>query len=155
MIIIRWLAGFGKTLVNLWDWQEWSYHTKTGFDPKMPASQRWEAYVKVTDKPPETEAEEVMPLKNRRLFLRDKFSQTADEFIYGSTDDYKVDAVREEYEKELRSRTAGNFHATMIVNRNLDYFHNTRPPDDPMTEAMNADRKFREEQLRRERDDKQ
>ena len=151
-MIIRWIVGFFKTLVNLWDWQEWGYYTKTGFDPKMAASQRWESYIKISDRAPETEAEELLPLKNRRLFLRDKFSQTADEMIYGSTDDYKVDAVREEYDKELRSRTAGNFYATMIVNRNLDYFHNVRPPDDPMTEALNADRKFREEQLRRERD---
>ena len=37
MMIIRWITGFFKTLVNLWDWQEWSYYTKTGFDPKMPA----------------------------------------------------------------------------------------------------------------------
>ncbi|MCB1220538.1 MAG: hypothetical protein H7A35_03285 [Planctomycetales bacterium] len=152
MMIIRWITGFFKTLVNLWDWQEWSYYTKTGFDPKMPASQRWEAFVKVSDKVPETEAEEVMPVKNRRVFLKDKYGQAADEMIYGSTDDYKVDAVMEQYEKELRSRTAGNFYATMIVNRNLDYFHNTRPPDDPMSEALDADRKYREEQARRNRE---
>lgn len=151
-MIIRWITGFFKTLVNLWDWQEWAYYTKTGFDPKMPANQRWESYVKVSDRTAETDAEEFIPLKNRRLFLRDKFSQAPDEMIYGSTDDYKVDAVRVEYDKELRSRTAGNFHATMIVNRNLDFFHNTRPPDDPMSEALDADRRFREEQTRRERE---
>ena len=93
-----------------------------------------------------------MPVKNRRVFLKDKYGQAADEMIYGSTDDYKVDAVMEQYEKELRSRTAGNFYATMIVNRNLDYFHNTRPPDDPMSEALDADRKYREEQARRNRE---
>ena len=61
---------------------EWFYYTKTGFDPKAAAHMRWEISVRVEDKVPETEAEEIMPLKNRWVILRDKFMQSPDEVIF-------------------------------------------------------------------------
>lgn len=129
MIIIRAIIGFFKTLVNIWGWYEWFYYTRTGFDPKVPAFKRWEILLKSENKQPETEAERLLPTKNNWIILRDKFMQTPDEVIFYSTDKDKVEALLEEYEREMRSRTSGDFYHNMVKGRNLDFIHTYRPAD--------------------------
>ena len=124
MIIVRWFIGFFKTLVNLWGWYEWFYYAKTGFDPKVPAFKRWEIFIKSEAKRPETEAERLLPTNNNRIILRDKFMQSPDEVIFYSTDKDKVDALMEEYDREMRTRSSGDFYYNMVKARNLDFIHN-------------------------------
>lgn len=140
MVIIRCVVGFFKTLVNLWDWYEWFYYTRTGFDPKIPAAQRWEIYVRSEDKVPETDSERLLPTKNNRLILRDKFMQMPDEVIFYSTDKEKVDVLCEGYEREMRTRTSGDFYYKMVKGRNLDFIHSYRAAgNQPLVEGTEID----------------
>ena len=107
MIVVRALIGFIKALIRIWDQEEWFYYTKTGLDPKLPAFQRWDIFTKQEDKEPETEAERIMPKKNFWVILRDKFMLTPEEVIFFTTDPDKVEALLEEYQSELRTRTSG------------------------------------------------
>ena len=129
MIIIRAIIGFFKTLVNLWSWNEWRYNTRTGFDPKVPAFKRWEVFLKSESKAPETETERLLPTKNNWIILRDKFMQSPDEVLFYNTDKDKVEALMEEYEREMRSRTSGEFYYKMVKGRNLDFIHTFRASD--------------------------
>ncbi|MBN2082427.1 hypothetical protein JW859_09500 [bacterium] len=140
MIIVRWIVGFFKTIVNLWGWYEWFYYTKTGFDPKAAAHQRWECFVKAADKVPETEAERLLPTKNHWLILRDKFMQTPDEVVFYSTDRERLEVLKEEYEREMRTRTAGDFYYKMIKSRNLDFIHGYKLlSEEPLVEGLEID----------------
>ena len=140
MIIVRCIIGFFKTLVNLWGWYEWFYYTRTGFDPKIPAAQRWEIYGKAENKLPETEEEQLLPTQNNWLILRDKFMQSPDEVIFYSTDKEKVDVLQEEYIREMRTRTSGDFYYKMIKGRNLDFIHSYKFPGDlPLDEGGEID----------------
>lgn len=139
MIIVRCIIGFFKTLVNLWGWYEWFYYTRTGFDPKIPAFKRWEIFLKSEHKRPETEAERLLPTNNNWIILRDKFMQSPDEIIFYSTDKDKVDALIEEYEREMRTRTSGDFYHNMVKNRNLDFIHTYKPVDSGPLEGTEID----------------
>jgi len=140
MIIVRWIVGFFKTIVNLWGWYEWFYYTKTGFDPKTPALQRWECFVKEADKVPETEAERLLPTKNHWLILRDKFMQSRDEVLFYSTDLERLEVLKEEYEREMRTRSSGDFYYKMIKSRNLDFIHGYKlPSEEPLVEGLDMD----------------
>ena len=123
MMVVRWFYGFFLALVRLWDQTEWFYYAKTGFNPKLPAFQRWEVHVKTEAKAPDTDAERVLPLTNRWVMLRDKFAQRPDEVLFFTTEPDKVDALVKEYDSELHTRTSGDFYYTMVKGRNLDYFH--------------------------------
>jgi hypothetical protein len=137
MVIVRCVIGFFKTLVNLWGWYEWFYYTRTGFDPKTPAFHRWEVHVREAAKEPETEAERLLPAKNHWLMLRDKFMQTGDEVIFYSTDKDRMDALRDEYNRELRTRTSGDFYYSMVKGRNLDFIHEYKPlGEEPLVEGI-------------------
>lgn len=150
MIVVRWIIGFFKTLVNLWGWYEWFYYTRTGFDPKQPAWQRWEIYVKASDKEPETEAERLLPTMNHRLILRDKFMQSPDEIIFYSTDKEKVDRLQEEYQREMRTRTSGDFYYKMVKGRNLDFIHAYKVPgEEPLVEGGEIDEEQEREKFLR------
>ncbi len=139
-MIIRWFAGFFKALFNIWDWDEWFYHTKTGMDPKLPAADRWDIQLKVEAKPPVSEAERIMPLKNHMVVLHDKFSQRPDDVIFFTTDPDKARTMVDEFKRELRSRTSGNFFYKMIKRRNLDFIHNYKVTvDDQLVEGTEID----------------
>ena len=127
MVLIRWFIGFFKALLRIWDQDEWFYYAKSGFDPQLPAFQRWEVLTKVADKPPASRAEELLPLKNHWVILRDKFSQKPDEVVFFHTDKDKCDVLVEEFQRELRTRSSGNFFYKMIHGRNLDFIHGYRP----------------------------
>ena len=139
MIIVRWFIGVFKTLVNMWGWYEWFYYAKTGFDPKVPAFKRWEIFVKSEAKNPETEAERLLPTKNNWIILRDKFMQSPDEVIFYSTDKDKVDALTEEYDREMRTRSSGDFYQNMVKGRNLDFIHAFRPDSGALIEGTEID----------------
>jgi len=139
MIVIRFFVGFFKTLVNLWGWSEWFYYNKTGLDPKLPAFQRWEIFTREEDKTPESRAEELLPRKNIWVILRDKFMQSPEEVLFYSTDNDKVKALTEEYNRELRTRTSGDFYYSMIKGRNLDFVHHLKPTTEPLVEGTEID----------------
>jgi hypothetical protein len=125
-MIIRWIVGLFKNLVGLWDGQEWRYYAATAFDPKLPAYQRWGVRLKDEAKPAANEAERLMPLRNYTVILDDKFGQSPEDIIFFTTALDKAQAVLGQYEKELRSRTSGDFYYSMVKNRQLDFFHNFR-----------------------------
>ncbi|GEM_PF-2295924 len=140
MIIVRAIIGFFKTLVNIWGWHEWFYYTRSGFDPKVPAARRWEIYVKAEDKAPETAAEELLPTRNHWLILRDKFMQAPDEVIFYSTDREKVEVLQQQYEREMRTRSSGDFYYKMVKGRNLDFIHTYKHLDEePLVEGTEID----------------
>jgi len=132
VFILRWLIGFGKTFVNLWSFQEWFYYTRTGLDPKLPAFQRWDIRVREDDKVPETASERLLPTKNRWVILKDKFSQRPDDVLFFTTDPDKVKALVDEYRRELRTRTSGEFFYTMVKGRRLEAFHDFHLPVEPL-----------------------
>jgi hypothetical protein len=144
MMVIRWLIGFFPALVRLWDQTEWFYYAKTGFPPKTPAFQRWDIYVKTEPKTPDTDAERLLPLTNRLVILKDMFMQTPDEVLFFTTEADKVDKLVEEYRRELRTRTAGDFYYRMVKGRNLDFFHVYTGAKEPLIEGTEID----EEQAR-------
>ena len=137
---LRWITGFFKWLVRLWDHTEWFYYAKSGIDPKLPASDRWDVYIKTADKAQESDDERMLPKQNRWVMLKDKYMQSQDEVLFFTTDGDKVNALAQEYKKELRTRTSGDFYYRMIVNRNLDFFHNYHVEDEELAEGMEADR---------------
>jgi hypothetical protein len=140
MIIIRCFIGFFKTLVNLWGWYEWFYYTKTGFDPKTPAHTRWEIGLRSEDKAPDTDAERVLPVQNHLVELRDRYMQTPDEVIFYSTDRDKVEVLMEQYNRELKTRSSGDFYYKMIKGRDLAYIHKYKiPGDEPLVEGGEVD----------------
>ena len=150
MVVFRWFVGFIKALVRIWDQDEWFYYALTGFDPRLPAFERWDMLSKVVDKQPETEAERIMPVKNHWVILHDKYSQTPDEVIFFTTDKDKVDALMDEYKRELRTRTAGNFFYKMIRGRNLDFLHKYIPPgQEQLIEGTEIDKEQEREKFLR------
>ena len=149
-MVMRWFAGFFKALCNIWDWDEWFYHTKTGLDPKLPAHSRWEIQHKVEDKPPASDAERIMPLKNHMVVLQDKFSLTPDDVVFYTTDHDKANMIVEEFKRELRSRTSGNFYYKMIKRRNLDFIHNYKfSAAEPLVEGTEIDPEQEREKFHR------
>ena len=139
-MIGRWFVGFFKALFNIWDWDEWFYYTKAGLDPKIPAKDRWDIEMRVDAKPPETRAEEIMPLKHHMVMLHDKFGQSADEVVFFTTDPDKANALIDEFKRELRTRTSGNFYYRMIKRRNLDAFHEYKVQgEEPLVEGQEID----------------
>lgn len=139
MIVFRWLIGFFKTLINLWSWYEWFYYTRTGLDPKLPAFQRWEISTRIEDKRPESDAERIMPLQNRWVILKDKFLLRPEEVLFFTTDQDKVNAVLEQYQRELRTRTSGEFYYKMVRGRHLEDFHEFRVPSEVIPGTAEAD----------------
>ena len=139
MMVIRWLIGLFPALFQQWSQPEWFYFAKTGFPPKTPAFQRWDIFVKTEPKPPETESERLLPQINRWVLLKDKFMQTADEVLFFTTEADKVDALVEQYKRELRTRTAGDFYYTMVKGRNLDFFHVYTGLKEPLIEGQEID----------------
>jgi hypothetical protein len=94
----------------------------------------------VGKKRPETQAEEIMPLKNHMVMLHDKFGQSADEVVFFTTDPDKANALVEEFRRELRTRTSGNFYGKMIKRRNLDFFHDYKVlGEEPLVEGGEID----------------
>jgi len=147
MMVFRWLIGFAKALINLWSQDEWFYYAKTGLDPKLPAFQRWEISTRIEDKKPDSEAERIMPLKNRWVILRDKFMLRPEDVLFFTTDQDKVNAVLEQYQRELRTRTSGEFYYKMVKGRHLEDFHEFRVPTEtipgtPEAEAEQEREKF-------------
>ncbi|MCH7471676.1 hypothetical protein IIA79_01800 [bacterium] len=150
MIVARWLLGFVKALFRIWDQSEWFYYAKTGIDPSLPAFQRWEVKVKEEDKPPESEAEDLLPLTNRWVILHDLFMQMPEEVLLYTTDPDKVDALVQQYERELRSRTSGDFYYTMVKGRQLDFFHDFKVlGQEPLVEGTAIDEEQEREKFLR------
>src|SRR6185436_16757076 len=124
MIIVRWLVGLLKRLFAGWEDREWFYYNRTGLDPKMPAYLRWEVRLKDEPKEPQTDAERLMPLRNYAVILTDKLGFTAEDMVFFTQQLDKAQAVHEQYQRELRTRSAGDFYYRMVKNRQLDFFHN-------------------------------
>ncbi len=145
MMLLRFLMGFFKAVVNIWSQEEWFYYAKTGLDPKLPAFQRWDIATRVEDKPAESEAERVMPLKNRWVILKDKFMLSPDDVVFFTTDQDKVDNLLEGYRRELRTRTSGEFYYKMVKGRNLDSFHIAPITGESMVEGTEIDEEQKRE----------
>jgi hypothetical protein len=107
---------FLQALFRIWDQDEWFYYAKSGFDPQLPAFQRWEVLTKVADKPPASRAEELLPLKNHWVILRDKYCKP-DEVVFFHTDKDKCDVLVEGSANCARARRATSYK--MIHGRNL------------------------------------
>ena len=139
MLIVRWLTGLFKSLFGIWTKFEWSYYTSTGLDPKLPAFQRFEVKQHISDKVPETEAERLLPLKNRSVVLKDKYAQMPDEVLFFNTDADRTGAIVEEYERKLQTMSAGDFYLKMVRHRDLEFIHNMRFDTEPIREATSEE----------------
>lgn len=149
MMVLRWFWGFLKAIVNLWSQEEWFYYAKTGCDPKLPAFQRWEVTTRVEDKVPDSEAEKIMPLKNRWVILKDKFMLTPDEVLFFTTEPDTVENLLEGYRREMRTRSSGEFYYKMVRGRNLDYFHTSPRHGEPLVEGTTVDEEQKREMFLR------
>lgn len=125
-MLLRWITGLFKRITAGWDDREWFYWNASGLDPKLPASQRWAVRLADKPKPPTTPEEELLPQHNYSVMLEDKFGLTAEDMAFTTTDLGKAQAVLGQFERELRTRTCGDFWHGMIKNRRLDYFHNLK-----------------------------
>jgi hypothetical protein len=143
MIIFRTIKGFFMSLFGVWSQDEWFYYNKSGVDPKVPAYQRWAVRVHAEDKVPESEAERVMPVKSQTVILEDKYMLTGEEVLLHTTDADKVFALTQHYEKELRSRSCGEFYYRNIKNRQLDFFHNFKVEREEVSEEAEVDEETR------------
>lgn len=130
-MIVRWLTGFFKALFGIWTKFEWSYYAATGLDPKLPAFDRFEVVLRMTDKPPENDAERLLPRKNRSVILKDKYHQAPDEVLFFDTDADRSGAVIQEYERKLKELSAGEFYVKMVRQRNLEFIHTMRFDTEP------------------------
>ncbi len=149
-MVIRWIQGFFKALFNIWDWDEWFYYAKNGLDPKLPAADRWDIQLRAEAKPPANAAERIMPLKNHMVVLHDKFSQRPDDVVFYTTDPDKAKTMVDEFLRELRTRTSGNFFYKMIKRRNLDFIHNFKvSTDDHLVEGTEIDAEQEREKFHR------
>ncbi|MDQ3023413.1 MAG: hypothetical protein M3R04_03350 [bacterium] len=125
-MLLRWVTGLWKRLFGGWDDHEWFYYNHCGFDPTIPAHQRWAVRMTDKQKPPETPGEELVPQHSYSVMLEDKFGQTAEDMAFTTMMLDKAQAVLEQFERELRTRSCGDFWHGMIKNRRLDFFHNFR-----------------------------
>lgn len=137
-MIVRWVVGFVKALFGIWNKFEWSYYASTGLDPKLPAFDRFEVVLRTSNKAPETEAERLLPRKNRSVVLKDKYSQMPDEVLFFDTDEDRSAAVIQEYERKLKTLSAGEFYFKMVRQRDLEFIHNMRFDTEP-TKAATAE----------------
>jgi hypothetical protein len=125
-MVWRWIVGFFKRLVRVWDEREASYYTYNGLDPALPAFQRWELQLKSTDKPPETPAEELLPRKTHTVVLHDKYGLSLDDVVYFTNDLGRAELLEKKLAHELQSRNSGWFWYDQIHYRNLDFIHGIR-----------------------------
>jgi hypothetical protein len=123
MALIRWFAGFFRAIVGLWSQPEWFYYAKTGLDPKLPAFQRWAVKVKHEDRKAGHGEDDRLAQRNYSVILHDNFMLTPEEVLFFTQDKDKVDALEQQYQRELGSRTSGEFYYTMVKGRKLDFFH--------------------------------
>jgi hypothetical protein len=134
----RWILGFFKRILNIWDDREWDYYTHTALDPKLPAFSRWQVSLHSKQQAPESEADQLLPKQNHTLILHDKSGLTQDDIVYFSTDLGRVEILEKKLQTELRSRNAGWFWFDQIKNRNLDFIHNIKLGED-LPESTAAD----------------
>ncbi len=106
-----------------------AYYVSTSFDPKTPAFTRWDVELKQEEKRRDEDDENMLPRIDYKVVLKDKFGQSPDEIIFFTADVDKATGILHEYEKELRTRSAGDFYYKMVKKRDLQHFHNFRPPD--------------------------
>ncbi len=139
MVIVRWFVGLVKSLLGLWNKFEWSYYTKCGLDPKLPAFDRFAVVQHTTDKVPETDAERLLPRKNRSVVLKDKYHLLPDEVLFFDTDADRSGAVIQEYERKLKTFSAGEFYSKMVRQRNLDFIHTMRFDTEPIRSATDEE----------------
>lgn len=138
-MIIRWLIGFFKALIGIWTKYEWQYYASEGLDPRMAAFHRYEVDTVISNRAPETEAERIMPQKNRSVVLKDKYHQSPDEVLFFDTNEDKTVTLVEEYERKMRTMSAGDFYYKMVRQRNLDFIHNIKFEEDRLPEASTED----------------
>jgi hypothetical protein len=139
MIIVRWLTGLIKGLFGIWNKFEWEYYTATGLDPKLPAFDRFEVVLRTADKTPETETERVLPRKNRTVVLKDKYHQMPDEIIFFDTDADRSGAVIQEYDRKMKTLSAGEFYVKMVRHRDLEFIHTMRFETESITSVSNEE----------------
>lgn len=148
MIIIRWVLGLFRLLLGAWSQPELAYYAKTGLDPKIPAFQRWEVKVKQEEKRVSQEEEMLKP-RSYSVFLIDKFMLTPEDLVFFTADKDKVDALQGQYERELRSRSSGDFYYSMVKGRKLDFFHNFKVVQERPLEASEIDEEQKREMFLR------
>ena len=122
MLVARWFTGLFKRLFAGWEDREWFYYNRCGLDPKPPAYQRWEVRMKTSERPPEVEGG--LPEHSYSVILDDKYGLTAEDLVFTTNMLDKAQAVLQQFERELRTRSCGDFYYTNIRNRRLDFFHN-------------------------------
>src|SRR5438105_3274819 len=102
MPIVRWLSGMLKVLAGMWSTQEAAYYARTGLDPRLPAFRRWTVRLKDEAKPPETRAEELLPLRNYTVILGDEYHLAPEDMVFHTTHLDKAQAVLAQYQRELQ-----------------------------------------------------
>jgi hypothetical protein len=124
MLIVRWFTGLLKRLFAGWDDREWLYYNVSGLDPKPPAYQRWSVRMKDREQPAADERD--LPEHSYSVMLEDKYGLTAEDLVYNTKMLDKAQAVLQHFERELQTRSCGDFYYNNIRNRRLDFFHNFR-----------------------------
>lgn len=145
MVLFRWLLGLVKALFGAWSQPEWFYYAKTGLDPKLPAFQRWAVKLKQESRPEGPGEDDMLRPRSFSVVLHDNFMLTPEEVIFFTPDKDKVDALQEQYERELHSRSSGDFYYTMVKGRKLDFFHNFKVVQAVPLEASEIDEEQKRE----------
>jgi len=97
------------------------YLVREGIDPKTPASVRWSARLKSVDKPPATEQERLLPLKNHSISLKDLMMLKPDALIYSTTDTEKAEKVMEKLGIDLKGMPCHEFYEKWVIRPNFDF----------------------------------
>jgi hypothetical protein len=121
MLLARWINGLLKRLFAGWDDREWFYYNRTGLDPKPAAYQRWDVRLADRELPTEPPA---LPEHSYSVMLEDKYGLTAEDLVFTTNMLDKAQAVLQQFERELRTRSCADFYYNNIKNRRLDFFHN-------------------------------
>ena len=85
--------------------------------------------MKQEEKRSDDEDDQFLPRINYSVVLKDKYAQSPEEILFYTTDVDKASGILREYERELRTRGAGDFYYKMVKKRDLQHFHDYRPPD--------------------------
>jgi hypothetical protein len=110
--------------------------------------QRWSVRMKDELKTPETPEEELLPPHSYTIILEDKFGLTAEDIAFNTNMLDKAQAVLQQFERELRTRSCGDFFYNMIKNRRLDFFHNFRAVgNEPMEGSAQIDEEAEREKF--------
>ncbi|MEP0813766.1 MAG: hypothetical protein HRF49_03755 [bacterium] len=100
---------------------QFGYLVREGTDVRLAASYRWSAELRVKDKPPETEREKILPLKNHTIILKDLTGLKPDTLIYQGTDSEKAEAAISKIKYDLFNMPCHEFYEKWVVHPNFDF----------------------------------